>query len=176
MASETPTNLLFAVFDRLAIDEAFRPLLTRLHRMRGEPDPSHVQIVAGAHATLDLLSNRFQLAIVTAREHHSAQAALQASGISSYFPTVITAGSTRRAKPHPAPVLAAAARLRLSPQACLMIGDTTVDIRSGSTAGAQTAGVLSGFGHREELSAAGADLILESVRELPAMLEIQAGS
>jgi phosphoglycolate phosphatase-like HAD superfamily hydrolase len=36
--------------------------------------------------------------------------------------------------------------------------------------------VLSGFGHREELSAAGADLILESVRELPAMPEVQAGS
>lgn len=47
-----------------------------------------------------------------------------------------------------------------------MVGDTTVDIRAGKAAGAQTAGVLSGFGHARELQSAGADLILPSAADL----------
>ena len=34
----------------------------------------------------------------------------------------------------------------VAPRDCLMIGDTTIDIRTGRAAGAQTVGVLCGFG------------------------------
>ncbi len=51
-----------------------------------------------------------------------------------------------------------------------MIGDTAVDVQAGRAAGAQTVGVLSGFGEAYELEAAGADLILASVADLPAVL------
>jgi len=51
-----------------------------------------------------------------------------------------------------------------------MVGDTTVDIRAGVAAGAQTVGVLCGFGERGELERAGADLILESTTELADVL------
>jgi phosphoglycolate phosphatase-like HAD superfamily hydrolase len=47
-----------------------------------------------------------------------------------------------------------------------MVGDTTVDIRAGKAAGAQTAGVLCGFGTQDELLRTGADLILKSTPEL----------
>ena len=47
-----------------------------------------------------------------------------------------------------------------------MIGDTTVDIRAGRAAGAQTVGVLCGFGHEKELRRAGADLILAQTAQL----------
>jgi len=46
-----------------------------------------------------------------------------------------------------------------------MIGDTTVDIRAGRTASAQTVGVLSGFGSSKELTRAGANLIVNNVAE-----------
>jgi len=59
--------------------------------------------------------------------------------------------------------------MRVAPENCLMIGDTTVDIRAGKSAGAQTIGVLSGFGERSELVRAGADLILPDVNHLPAL-------
>ena len=60
----------------------------------------------------------------------------------------------------------------VKPENCLMIGDTTVDMRAGVAAGAQTVGVLSGFGEEEELRKTGADLILNSVADLPAVLSI----
>jgi phosphoglycolate phosphatase-like HAD superfamily hydrolase len=47
-----------------------------------------------------------------------------------------------------------------------MVGDTTVDLRSGAAAGAQTVGVLCGFGSRRELERVGANLILKDVTEL----------
>ena len=49
----------------------------------------------------------------------------------------------------------------LRPEECLMIGDTTVDILSARKAGAQSIGVLCGFGNEAELRKAGADLILQ---------------
>ena len=54
-------------------------------------------------------------------------------------------------KPHPEPLLFAAKAMGVDPAACLMIGDTTIDIRTGVAAGAQTVGVLCGFGTEDEL-------------------------
>jgi phosphoglycolate phosphatase len=51
-----------------------------------------------------------------------------------------------------------------------MVGDTTIDIRAARAAGAQSAAVLSGFGERRELERAGADVVLESVADLPGLL------
>lgn len=51
-----------------------------------------------------------------------------------------------------------------------MVGDTTVDMLAGRRAGAQTVGVLCGFGERGELESAGADVLLESTADLPAAL------
>ena len=56
--------------------------------------------------------------------------------------------------------------MSVSADHCLMIGDTTVDIRAGKAAGAQTVGVLCGFGTERELRRAGADLILQSTADL----------
>ena len=42
-----------------------------------------------------------------------------------------------------------------------MVGDTVVDIQAGKAAGAQTVGVLCGFGTQRELERAGADSLVE---------------
>ncbi len=80
--------------------------------------------------------------------------------MSRFFKVIVTGGTCRRTKPHPEPVLYAARCLEVPPENCLMVGDTTVDIRAGRSAGAQTVGVLCGFGEADELARLGADLIL----------------
>jgi phosphoglycolate phosphatase len=47
-----------------------------------------------------------------------------------------------------------------------MVGDTTVDIIAGRSAGAQTAALLCGFGNQDELERAGADIIVEGPLQL----------
>jgi len=51
-----------------------------------------------------------------------------------------------------------------------MIGDTTVDVRAAKSAGAQTVGVLCGFGNEGELRRIGADLILPSTADVEKVL------
>jgi phosphoglycolate phosphatase-like HAD superfamily hydrolase len=50
------------------------------------------------------------------------------------------------------------------------VGDTTVDIKSGRRAGAQTVAVLCGFGEQPELERAGADVVLEHTAQLSTLL------
>lgn len=166
MSAETPTNALMSFFDRLALDELFRPAFAVLHKLRGENPPKHIQLIHGVQDTLRTLATRFPLGLVTSREQRSTFDILHATGITAHFACVATARTCRRTKPHPAPVLWAATQIGVSPIACLMVGDTTVDIRAGIAAGAQTVGVLCGFGERSELERSGAHLILNTPSNL----------
>ena len=71
------------------------------------------------------------------------------------------------------PLINAAGKKGDAPENCLMIGDTTIDIRTGRSAGAQTVGVLCGFGTEDELVAAGAGMILRTTSDLLAVLDPQ---
>jgi len=166
MAVEGPANLFYSVTDHLGLDELAAPLADLLHRLRGEGDPEHFLLIPGIMDMLEAVRSRYPLAVVTARDQRGAEAFLRQYKLEPYFRAVITARSCRRSKPHPMPVLAAAEALGVPVEACLMVGDTTVDIRSGRSAGAQTVGVLCGFGTRSELEARGADLILETTASL----------
>ncbi len=170
LMAEAPGNALFALADRLGLDDLAAPALDVLHWARGESRPSHFTIIPGVADGLHRLRPRYALAVVTARDRRSTHAFLGQFGLGSLFACVATARTCRRTKPDPAPVLWAAACLGVPPQACLMVGDTTVDIRAGKAAGTQTLGVLSGFGERLELERAGADLILDTSADLPGVL------
>ena len=73
---------------------------------------------------------------------------------------------------HPDPILFAARQMGVPPETCLMIGDTTVDMRAGKAAGAKTVGVLCGFGQEAELHHAGADLILATTSLITSALSL----
>lgn len=170
MASETWANRVFAAADLLGLDNMLAPVLSVLHGLRGESRPPLLEPVSGAPEALRRLHQQYPMAIVTAREAHSTHAFLEAWSLSSYFQCIATGRTCWRTKPHPAPLLWAAHRLGVPPSACLMVGDTPVDIRAGRAAAMQTVGVLCGFGERPELERAGAKVILESTADLPALL------
>ncbi len=108
------------------------------------------------------LHRRFPLAIITARGEEGALAFLHQHRLHPFFKIIASAQTCTYTKPFPDPLLWAAQQLGVLPQECLMIGDTVMDIRTGQAAGAQTVGVLCGFGTERELRRAGADLILPS--------------
>lgn len=55
---------------------------------------------------------------------------------------------------------------RADPKESYMIGDRRYDVEAGRKLGLTTVGVLYGYGSREELVSAGADLICETVKDL----------
>ncbi|MBN1264188.1 MAG: HAD family hydrolase [Anaerolineales bacterium] len=170
MTAEGPANLFYGTTDRLGLDELTSPVVDWLHNLRGEGKPKHFLLIPGIMEMLDNLRSRYPLAVVTARDQRGAEAFIRQYDLEPYFKTVVTARTCRRSKPHPMPVLAAAEALGVPVEACLMVGDTTVDMRSGRAAGAQTVGVLCGFGTRDELVKHGADVILETTASLHEML------
>jgi phosphoglycolate phosphatase-like HAD superfamily hydrolase len=116
------------------------------------------------------LKGKYPMAVVSARDEKGTMHFLEEFGLVKYFDAIITGQSAEHTKPYPDPILFAAKKLNVRPEECLMIGDTTVDIRAGKSAGAQTVGVLCGFGEEAELRKMGADLILKTTSELAGIL------
>lgn len=166
MAVESPSNSVYAMLDRLNLDAGMFRLLqwfSRIHRTRST---RKFWVIPGVIAMLDYFHPLFPLAVVSARDEAGTLRFLDQFQLGSCFGAVATAQTCRYTKPFPDPVLWAAGRLGVAPERCLMVGDTTVDIRAGQAAGAQTVGVLCGFGTEDELRRAGADEILPSTANL----------
>jgi phosphoglycolate phosphatase len=115
---------------------------------------------------LKQLHGRYPMAVVSARDEKGTMAFLEQFDLVKYFDAIITGLSAKHTKPYPDPVLLAAKIMSVAPENCLMIGDTTVDVRAGKSAGAQVVGVLCGFGEEAELIKMGADLILPTTPKL----------
>jgi phosphoglycolate phosphatase len=168
MRAETPGNLLMTLLDALNLDHRLWAMSDRLRRWRGVYPPYEFRLIPGVAEALLCLGQRYRLGLVTTRgRDHIEQFLARFSDIAPLLEVSCGLQDTRRHKPHPAPILLAAQRIGLRPGQCLMVGDTTVDVRAARRAGAWSAAVLSGFGERAELERAGAHLILDSVADLP---------
>ncbi len=165
MELETPGNLAYEVLDRLHLDDKVARLMSAVSRRRKDA-AGHFLLVPGVKEMLVILYSRFPLAVVSARGEQPTLSFLEQFGLSPYFKAIATAQTCEHTKPCPDPLLWTAEQLDVPIEACLMVGDTTADIRAGRAAGAQTVGVLCGFGTRRELNRAGADLILASTADL----------
>jgi N-acetyl-D-muramate 6-phosphate phosphatase len=165
---ESPGNALLGFADRVGIDDEMVAFIDWLYRHRKDPLKQYM-IVPGVEEMLKLMHGRYPMAVVSARDEKSTLRFLKQFDLSKYFDPVVTGLSAAHTKPYPDPILLAAQKMGVQPEECLMIGDTTVDIRAGKAAGAQTVGVLCGFGEEPELKQLGADLILKSTGDLPAL-------
>jgi HAD superfamily hydrolase (TIGR01509 family) len=170
MRLETPANKVISLPDKLGIDNKLAGVDNWLHERGVLKVNRNYEIIHGVHETLRKLSPHYHLAIVTARGQRETLAFMECFSLMDQFEYIASALTCQRSKPHPDQILWIASQVGLPPEACLMIGDTTVDILAGIKAGAQTIGVLSGFGEKEELLNMGADMILKSVVDLPEII------
>jgi HAD superfamily hydrolase (TIGR01549 family) len=183
MGLETPVHGAYALLDRLGLDVPVQRLRERLQaqKQRGQ-DPAHTrnpeaidevphEMVAGVQEMLLKLSEHYPMCTISTGGAPRVERFLEKYKVRHLFKAVVGAQTTRRMKPHPEPLLYAAKEMGVDPAACLMIGDTTIDVRTGRAAGAQTVGVLCGFGTERELKDAGVDLILRTTSDLLAVLQ-----
>ena len=182
MAAETPVHAAYAKLDELGLDMPIHALRERLQAIRRRGlDPAHSRnpeavdevphdMIAGVQDMIVALAAHFPMCTISTGGAPRVERFLRHYGVREHFVEVIGAQTTRRMKPHPEPLRYAAAAMKVAPAECLMIGDTTIDIRTGVAAGAQTIGVLCGFGTEDELRATGAQLILRTTSDLLAVL------
>jgi N-acetyl-D-muramate 6-phosphate phosphatase len=87
--------------------------------------------------------------------------------------TLVCGDTTPHAKPHPEPLLEAARRLGLSPDACVYVGDDLRDIQAGRAAGMATVAAAWGYlGQGESIEDWGADAIVATPIDLLHWLEL----
>ncbi len=167
---ESPGNALLGFADRIGIDDEMVAVIDWISRHRKRPMKKYL-IVPGVEDMFKNLQGRYPMSVVSARDEKSTMRFLTQFDLCKYFEAIVTGLSAPYTKPYPDPILLAAERMGVRPEECLMIGDTTVDMRAGRAAGAQTVGVLCGFGEEQELRQLGANLILKSTGDLTALFQ-----
>ncbi len=173
MWAEAPGNNLLGLADTLGLDDEMAAIINWIYRNRKHQSEQFL-LVPGVDKMLARLKGHYPMAVVTAREEHGTLAFLDQFDLTKYFDAIVTGLSAQHTKPYPDPILLAAKKMNVAPETCLMIGDTTVDMRAGKSAGAQTVGVLCGFGEAPELLRFGAGMILENTPLLADVL-LQVG-
>ena len=169
MWAEAPGNALIGLPDTLGLDDELSRLVNFMSRVR----KGKIRVfrpIAGVVELLEKLHGRYPMAVVSARDETSTRDFLRQAGIDRYFVCVAGALTVEHTKPYPDPIVWAARQMGVRPEECLMIGDTTVDMRAGKAARAQTVGVLCGFGEEDELRRRGADEILTTTADLGRIL------
>ncbi len=170
MSLESPGNALMMLLDMVGLDRPFSSVTDRLYRWRGLRPRAELRIMEGAAEMLAALQGRYALAVVTARGRADAEAFLGQYGLAGHFGALVTRESTWRLKPHPAPIRLAARQLGVPVERCAMVGDTTVDVKAARKAGAWAVAVLCGFGARDELERAGANVVLQYTADIEVLL------
>ena len=167
MRLETPANLMLGVPNVLGACRGVNRLAERLVHARPN---ARFRLVPGVAEMLQSLAGRYTLAVASSGLDRDTRQFLDVTGIATQFAAVATLGTCARTKPRPDPLRWVASELGVLLDECLMVGDTTVDIRAGRAAGAQTVGVLCGFGEKDELHRSGAHLVISSTADLAAHL------
>ena len=162
---EAPGNALLGLADTLGLDDEMVAVINWLSLHRKHSSKQFL-LVPGVDELLKQLYGHYPMSVVSARDEQGTMAFLEQYDLVKYFDVIVTGLSAPHTKPYPDPILLAAKKMNVSPENCLMIGDTTVDIRAGKSAGAQTVGVLCGFGEEPELQKMGADVILKDTTKL----------
>ena len=145
------------IFDWLNKEAETAPqvLVTDLHRL-----------------TAELRRINLGLCVMTNDAENPARAHLASVEALDLFDFVIGSDSGFGAKPDAAPLLALADKMDIPAAACVMVGDSTHDLRAGRAAGMRVVAVLTGLAEVAELAPL-ADAVLPDVSYLPAWISAQ---
>jgi phosphoglycolate phosphatase-like HAD superfamily hydrolase len=169
---EAPGNALLGFADKLGVDDEMGAVIDWMSRHQTHTLQKFM-LIPGVDEMLAALKGHYPMAVVSARHEKSTMRFLEQFDLVHYFDAIVTGLSAPHTKPFPDPVFMAAKMMGVKPEECLMIGDTTVDIKAGKSAGSQTVGVLCGFGEEQELLDMGADLIIGTTPQVTEVLNLQ---
>lgn len=113
-----------------------------------------------------------KLAVVTNKPFLLTKKILKEFAISDFFKKVVGGDTVPNKKPHPQAIDTILNELDVRPEKAVFVGDSSVDITAGRNAGVITCGAVYGFRGRDELINAGADLLIEDIRQLKDLLSI----
>src|SRR5471032_2758971 len=148
----------------IALRDAFLNNYEAALAVRSSLFPGIVELLAGIEAA------GLAWGIVTNKPARFTDPLLPLIGL-AHAGCVVSGDTTAHAKPHPAPLLEAAARLGLAPSQCWYVGDDLRDIQAGQAAGMPTIACGWGYCGPHEPLTWNADHLLATPQALLALLQ-----
>lgn len=118
----------------------------------------------------DLAAAGARMGVATSRRRPSAETLATALGLHQHLPLLVAMEDTEHHKPHPAPLLLAAARIGADPAECVYVGDAVVDLGAADAAGMAGIGVTWGAGLPDALRAHPSLAVVDTVAQLRNLL------
>ena len=115
----------------------------------------------------DLKSRNLKIAILTSDDRANCEIFLDHEGLS--VDAMVCGDDGRGSKPSAEPIESIATDLMIDTSEIIMVGDSSHDIDSATSAGATSVGVLSGVGTAVSLSRA--DFVLSSIVDIPNLID-----
>lgn len=126
----------------------------------------HTRLYPGVEESLHTLhAAGARMAVLTNKPVRPSQEIVARLGIAPLFGAVLGGNSFAQKKPDPVGIHALLEQYGVEPRACVMVGDSAVDVRCGRAAGVWTAGVSYGFAP-ESLRAQPPDWMADSFPQL----------
>ncbi|MFO8153670.1 phosphoglycolate phosphatase [Thioalkalivibrio sp.] len=155
--------------------ELYDRALPAFMRVYQENTSRRSRLYPGVREGLDQLqAEGFRLGCVTNKAGRFTLPLLRDKGILDRFSIVVSGDTLEFSKPHPAPLLHAAAELGVTPGESLMIGDSRSDVKAARAAGFRIVCMSYGYNHGEDIRAEGPDAVLDRLDELPPLLQPEA--
>jgi phosphoglycolate phosphatase len=125
------------------------------------------QVYPGVFEALRYLAGLdLRLACVTNKPEPYTSNLIAAMGLGSCFELVVAGDTTARKKPDPMPLHYAADKFGLDYASCVMVGDSSNDVRAARAAGFGIICVPYGYNHGQDIRASEPDLVVENLIEL----------
>lgn len=167
------TNLIARLWYPRLFGAALVAKIDKMDRVFAEHGAANSIPIDGVTVALDVLAARgFVMGVATNDATEAARAALLATGMTRNLPHVFGYDSVANPKPAPDMVLAFCEAGRLEPREVIVVGDNTHDLEMARSAGVGMAiGVTSGNSRADDLAGL-ADVVLATIRDLPAFLQL----
>lgn len=127
----------------------------------------HTRLFPGVAETLAELSRRGKkLAVATNKDLALTRQILRQLQTESYFSIILGDGNAPARKPDPEIIREILRSFDVPPSAAVMVGDSDVDVQTARNAGTAAIGLTYGHGGRTSLEKAGADWVVDDMRDL----------
>lgn len=157
-----------SMFNNYGFDEQKSMEVTMRYRQRyAEKGIFQCAVFPKAKDALKVLAERgASICLATSKPQIYAESILKRFGLKGYFNFIQGADMAGKFCEKFDIITACVSALSLDKNKTLMVGDRKYDVLGAKLAGIKCAGVLCGYGGRAELSAAGADYVIENIGEL----------
>lgn len=143
---------------------------------RGHYARHRSELMPGARRVLSTLQRRYSLGLVTSGDRNRVMRQLRSFRLLPTFPVRICGDDVIDRKPHPFPLQLAMRKMKMSPDACVYVGDTAEDLQMARAAGVRSISIRGPFPTAKKLAAEKPEFYLDSIRELPPLLRSLYGS